>query len=319
MLARSRLLVFTALALVVGCSSPRKDLDPAAQADALPGAGGAGQGGAGSGSAVDAGDSRPLGDVPLVMPPPPPPGTDSGLPGPAADAAAPPVVLPPCPAGQHRCGANCVLDTDVANCGPAACTPCLPPAGSQATCDGQRCAFACPTGSHACRDGCAEDNNVLSCGNRCEECPRPDNGQAACTNRRCTIKCNAFFFSCDGVCKDYEQASCTDRKVIVVPRAQAPARTAEAEPRCGASDVAGPRTDCPVLQWGPYRAWAFSYNDNRNTFLVRVYQGTTLVMQLDAEGGHDLYKIRFDDQLVYLSGIGGEAFVSWSDLPTASP
>lgn len=52
-----------------------------------------------------------------------------------------------CDAGTHRCGEECVADTDVAHCG-GSCSPCVPPANAVATCDGIRCGFACDPGYH---------------------------------------------------------------------------------------------------------------------------------------------------------------------------
>jgi hypothetical protein len=165
------------------------------------------------------------------------------------------------------------------------------------------------------------NDSPLSCGDRCDPCPKPAKSETTCIAGQCRAVCTSRTFTCNGICVDSEVRACNDRQVIVVPRAQAPARTATAEAICAPSAEAdGKRADCPVLEYGNYRVWAFTYDDNQPRFLVRVFQGNTLVKELSGEGGHRLWKLIFDDEYVYFFGVddgtdNGVGLVSWSDLP----
>jgi hypothetical protein len=108
-----------------------------------------------------------------------------------------------CPTGTHDCGGNCVSDKDTANCG-TSCSPCQPPANSQASCDGAKCAFACRTGFHRCGDECKDNKSVNSCGtSSCTACPTSASATAACDGTKCDLKCNGTLHLCgDGTCKE---------------------------------------------------------------------------------------------------------------------
>jgi hypothetical protein len=78
-------------------------------------------------------------------------------PGTARDAGV--TSTPPgsaCAVGSHRCGTECVSDTDVASCG-VACQPCPLPEGATATCDGTRCGVECAPDYFAHEGACDID------------------------------------------------------------------------------------------------------------------------------------------------------------------
>jgi hypothetical protein len=76
-----------------------------------------------------------------------------------------------CDVGFHECGAGCVSDLDVANCGDS-CTPCPAPEGSTPTCNGVACGFVCDQGLTACGSSCADtQTDPRFCGDCLTQCP----------------------------------------------------------------------------------------------------------------------------------------------------
>jgi hypothetical protein len=126
-----------------------------------------------------------------------------------------------CRQGTHLCGATCADSKSPASCG-VSCTPCPPPMGGTATCDGTSCGAACPAGKKlcvgacigeddacvgVCRDGthncggnCVPNTSVNSCGKSCLPCPTPPNGAAACENGFCAVTCQTGYHACDLTC-----------------------------------------------------------------------------------------------------------------------
>lgn len=109
----------------------------------------------------------------------------------------------PCPAGTHRCGAQCLSDTELGSCG-TRCTPCDAVSNGAARCLGMGptalCGAVCNAGFHVCGQRCLPDADLGSCGTRCSPCPTPSNGRVACAAGQCVITCNAGFHVCGERC-----------------------------------------------------------------------------------------------------------------------
>ncbi len=108
-----------------------------------------------------------------------------------------------CPKGTHDCNGTCASNVDVNSCGPTSCTPCAPPPGSTATCDGNACNFDCGT-----RKRCDS-----MCGECCTDadCP-PKPGQIVTCDtatHTCHQSCPSGTRICNGICIP-EGSCCTD-------------------------------------------------------------------------------------------------------------
>ena len=106
-----------------------------------------------------------------------------------------------CPAGQTRCGADCIdTNTSGDNCG--RCGNRCSAANATSTCVAGACTFACNSGFADCdmmaSNGCEADLNAPStCGSCSARCTGA-NGTPTCAMGACGIMCNAGFGNCDG-------------------------------------------------------------------------------------------------------------------------
>jgi hypothetical protein len=101
-----------------------------------------------------------------------------------------------CPAGQHDCNGTCVSNTAVATCG-AACTPCAPPPGGSATCDGAKCGSSCGAGLTNCSGACVNEQTDSS---NCGACAKACTNGKVCSAGGCV--CPAGKHDCNGTCAD---------------------------------------------------------------------------------------------------------------------
>jgi alpha-tubulin suppressor-like RCC1 family protein len=107
-----------------------------------------------------------------------------------------------CGAGMHACpGVGCVSNTSIAGCG-TLCSPCAPPAGGTATCDGTSCGFDCGSMRKCatkCTTGCCVD----------ADCPVQNGMVGRCdtsTNACNYMGCASGFKPCGQAC--IANASC---------------------------------------------------------------------------------------------------------------
>nr|WP_275900843.1 Ig-like domain repeat protein [Paenibacillus periandrae] len=88
------------------------------------------------------------------------------------------------------------------------------------------------------------------------------------------------------------------------------------------SCYSGPNTftsvDCPVVKWGDYTYWAFSYTDNRDSLGIVAYDSSgTIMKQRELTGTRYLWQITMDASAQTLTFWGqdtGKATVGWSFL-----
>jgi hypothetical protein len=175
-----------ALALVVGCSSPRSLGVHVGHDDAA------------AGETPDIDASR--GDA-----------FTGDRPAPLVDGSTPLPDGGTCPMGRHPCNSACVDDRSPATCG-TSCEACPTIKGGTATCDGTKCGGtcpmgqtlcrgeclaagmacggACPAGFHDCGGVCADNKSVNSCGpTACTPCPTPNGSKATCDGSKCDFTC----------------------------------------------------------------------------------------------------------------------------------
>jgi hypothetical protein len=334
-----------ALTSTSGCSSPRSDSEANGPAPARGSGGrgaggevaggssgsglggasgnvGGGSGGGSSGSGVG-GASGAGGTAPVDAAAPNGTGGNQGVPGQGgrdAGNAGPTEVT--CPAGFHRCGADCVDVQSVNGCGPS-CQLCPTSPNGKAFCDGTTCGLACTAGFHRCGDVCASDNDPATCGTSCSPCSSvPANGVATCAEgRQCGFRCGSGFFKCGAECKSTDATVCADRSIVKIPWAQGPKTPAGRKLVCNAGPDSLDDADCPVLRWGNYSYWSLADDDNSITTYIAAYDKTGgFIKQITKPGGRYTWKMTFEDSGVTFHGQGSDDVkASWDELRIDQP
>jgi hypothetical protein len=85
------------------------------------------------------------------------------------------------------------------------------------------------------------------------------------------------------------------------------------------TDGAPASKTCPVIYYGAYRTWIFSYADNRNAFALVTFDGTgRIVRNVEANGARYVFDVFSDDHGQKLTLVGqskNSVVINWADLP----
>lgn len=94
---------------------------------------------------------------------------------------------------------------------------------------------------------------------------------------------------------------------------------------CYTGPDAGNRAACPIIQWGEYTYWAYSYWDNRDALNIVAYDSSgNIVRQWEKAGARYLWRITMDAEARTFTfwgqdnETGGTVTVGWGDLLSAS-
>lgn len=110
--------------------------------------------------------------------------------------------------------------------------------------------------------------------------------------------------------------------VMDVASTTAPARPAELKVACMQNATTlTPSTTCPVLYWGGYRYWMYSYIDNRSTMAIVAYDSAGgQVMRWERPGARYVWKITVTGNVVsFLGQATGVVTATLSDLRSSGP
>ncbi|WP_164017609.1 tectonin domain-containing protein [Pyxidicoccus trucidator] len=113
--------------------------------------------------------------------------------------------------------------------------------------------------------------------------------------------------------------------VVQVPANAPPAVPAGMKVTCTQGPGTGAAaTTCPVIKWGGYTYWAFSYTDNRLAMGIVAYDATgKVVAQWEKPGSRYVYAITVDSvgrNVVFAGQSDAKITMKWSDLfPPAAP
>lgn len=106
------------------------------------------------------------------------------------------------------------------------------------------------------------------------------------------------------------------------PVAEAPSVPAGLQTACinAPSDSGAPASKtCPVIYYGAYKTWIFSYADNRNSFALVTFDGTgRIVRNVEAGGARYIFDVFSDDRGQKLTLVGqskNSVVINWADLP----
>jgi hypothetical protein len=105
------------------------------------------------------------------------------------------------------------------------------------------------------------------------------------------------------------------------PVAEAPSIPAGLQTACINAPVDGaPASNtCPVIYYGAYRTWIFSYADNRTSFALVTFDATgRIVRNVEAGGARYIFDVFSDDRGQKLTLVGqskNSVVINWADLP----
>ena len=105
------------------------------------------------------------------------------------------------------------------------------------------------------------------------------------------------------------------------PVAEAPSIPAGLQTACinAPTDGAPASKTCPVIYYGPYKTWIFSYADNRTSFALVTFDATgRIVRNLEANGARYIFDVFSDDRGQKLTLVGqskNSVVINWADLP----
>ncbi len=109
-------------------------------------------------------------------------------------------------------------------------------------------------------------------------------------------------------------------QIATVPRASAPTAPSEMWALCTPNPNTGaPADTCPVIQYGGFTTWAFTYKDNRVAYGLVSYDAQgTIVKTAQLDGARYIYKMTSDPTAKTISLWGqsnARVDVAWADLP----
>ena len=119
----------------------------------------------------------------------------------------------------------------------------------------------------------------------------------------------------------HAQATARTPQVKFDPAAEAPSVPAGLQVACIAvpSDGAPSSKTCPVIYYGAYKTWIFSYADNRYSFALVTYDATgRIVRNVEAGGARYIFDVFSDDHGQKLTLVGQSkqsVVINWADLP----
>jgi len=105
------------------------------------------------------------------------------------------------------------------------------------------------------------------------------------------------------------------------PVAEAPSVPAGLQTACinEPSDGAPASKTCPVIYYGAYKTWIFSYADNRTSFALVTFDRTgRIVRTVEAGGARYIFDVFSDDRGQKLTLVGqskNSVVINWADLP----
>lgn len=109
---------------------------------------------------------------------------------------------------------------------------------------------------------------------------------------------------------------------VVATMSSQTAAPSEMKVSCNSGPDSFTSVDCPVVKWGDYTYWAFSYNDNRDSLGIVAYDSSgTVVKQWERTGTRYLWQITVDAsaQTITFWGQGNsQATVEWGFLENHS-
>lgn len=118
------------------------------------------------------------------------------------------------------------------------------------------------------------------------------------------------------------QAVPTTPQVKFDPVAAAPSVPAGLQTACinAPSDTGAPASKtCPVIYYGAYKTWIFSYADNRTSFALVTFDATgRIVRNVEAGGARYIFDVFSDDRGQKLTLVGqskNSVVINWADLP----
>lgn len=119
----------------------------------------------------------------------------------------------------------------------------------------------------------------------------------------------------------HAQAVPSTPQVKFDPVAEAPSIPAGLQTACinEPTDGAPASKTCPVIYYGAYKTWIFSYADNRNAFALVTFDGTgRIVRNVEADGARYVFDVFSDDHGQKLTLVGqskNSVVINWADLP----
>jgi len=110
-------------------------------------------------------------------------------------------------------------------------------------------------------------------------------------------------------------------QIKYVPIAEAPAVPPELQVVCvkAPDDGAEMSKTCPVIYYGGYKTWIYSFADNRTSFALVSYDNTGKVVQnITRDGARYVFDALSDDKGRKITIVGqakNYVMINWSDLP----
>ena len=117
------------------------------------------------------------------------------------------------------------------------------------------------------------------------------------------------------------QAAPRTPQVKFDPVAEAPSIPAGLQTACinTPADGAPASKTCPVIYYGAYKTWIFSYADNRTSFALVTFDATgRIVRNVEAGGARYVFDVFSNDRGQKLTLVGQakqSVVINWADLP----